>query len=195
MAGVGEDGHVAVSVKPAEDVLLRRRLRAQLAATLGKFAVGSGVATLVSQLAFVLCYGVAGLPAFGAGVIGFVAGSIPAYLINRYWTWRRGDVATGHRLLPYYTVMIGCALASSGLTALAEELIRPLVTGDVTRTIAVDACYLASFGLMFVVKFVALDRIVFARNRTRARRQNRPGQRPDGAGTAAARSTSSPSSS
>jgi putative flippase GtrA len=175
---------------------LRAGLQAQLAATLGKFAVGSLVATLVSQLTFILCYGVAGLPAFGSGVIGFVAGSVPAYLINRYWTWRHGsdgNVAGGHRLLQYYTVMIGCALASSGLTALADHFVRPLLTGAVARTAVVDVCYLASFGLMFVVKFVALDRIVFARNRTRSGWQARPGGTRDEEGTDAARSMSSPS--
>jgi putative flippase GtrA len=175
---------------------LRAALRAQLAATLGKFAVGSLVATLVSQLTFILCYGVAQLPAFGAGVIGFVAGSVPAYLINRYWTWRHGldgNVAAGHRLLPYYVVMISCALASSGLTALADHFIGPLVAGDVARTAVIDVCYLASFGLMFVVKFVALDRIVFARNRTRVGQGDRPGRERGEEDTAAARSMSSPS--
>jgi putative flippase GtrA len=174
---------------------LRAGLRAQLAATLGKFAVGSVVATLVSQLVFILCYGVAGLPAFGAGVIAFVAGSVPAYLVNRYWTWRHdpeGNVVAGHRLLPYYTVMIGCALASSGLTELADHFIRPIVAGDVARTAVIDVCYLASFGLMFVVKFVALDRIVFARNRTHARRPDESDRKGDGSGTAAATSMSSP---
>jgi putative flippase GtrA len=174
---------------------LRAALRAQVAATLGKFAVGSLIATLVSLLTFTLCYGVAALPAFGSGVLAFVAGSIPAYLVNRYWTWQGGpgrNVAAGHRLLPYYTVMIGCALASSGLTALADDFIRPLLAGDVARTVVVDACYLASFGLMFAVKFVALDRIVFARNRARAGQRDDPGRQGDAAGTAAATSMSSP---
>lgn len=141
-------------------------LRRRVSQRLGRFAVASGTATVISQLTFLACYGPGHLPAFAVGMLAFVAGSVPAYVINRYWTWRPREHAAAAprlRLVPYYTVMIGCALASAGLTALAGHLLDPLALSATMRTTLVDACYLASYGLLFVLKFVLLDRVVFAR--------------------------------
>lgn len=53
-----------------------------------RYAAGSAIATGCAQLAFLLVYGLAGAAVPVAGVVAFVAGAVPNFLLYRYWTWR-----------------------------------------------------------------------------------------------------------
>lgn len=151
------------------------RLRAsRLPRVLSKFAAASAVATGCTQLAFLLLYGVAGTSTVVAGVGGWLAGAVPNFLLQRYWTWRRsGRVAMRGELLPYVAVIAFNGLVATGITTAVDRLVGPMITDHAVRTVVLGGSFFASYVLLFGLKFVLLDRVVFGRAEARARRVER----------------------
>ncbi|HEX3791446.1 MAG TPA: GtrA family protein [Pseudonocardiaceae bacterium] len=133
------------------------------------FAASSVGSTLISQLVLTGVYWLGGSSAALASVLAFVAGAIPNFVINWKVTWRRnGRPAFVRELLPYLAIIIGGGLAATALTSLADHLLSPMLTGRGDRTIALDAVYLASYAVFFVVKFALLNRVLAARSAARS---------------------------
>jgi putative flippase GtrA len=126
-----------------------------------RFAAGSVVATVMSQIAFTVSFGVMNAPAWGASVVAFFAGAIPNYLLSRAWAWGDRSTARRHALLPYLAVIAVTNLLAIGATSLADTWVRAHVASQGTRTLLVDLAYLASYGVMFVLKFLLFDGLVF----------------------------------
>ena len=143
-------------------------LRSQLVARFGKFAIASVLSTLVSQVTLMGVYGLGGRTALVASVCAFAAGAVPNFLINRRWAWgRKGRQGMARELLPYLIVVIAGGVASTGLITLADSLLEPVLASRGWRTLALDGVYVASYGLLFIVKFALLDRLVFRQSRSR----------------------------
>lgn len=125
-----------------------------------RFTVGSVVSTLLSQAALTALYGWFHTTATTASLVAFVVGAIPNFLINWKWTWGRyGRPALVRELLPYLAIIVGTGLAATALTTLADHLLAPLVTAHGWRTVTLDAAYLASYAVLFVLKFALLDKV------------------------------------
>ena len=142
----------------------RRRTRWLPSRSLGlrfsKFTAGSVFATLLSQITLTGLYGWAHTSATVASLVAFVVGAIPNFVINWKWTWRRsGKPALMRELVPYIAIIVGGGLAATGLTTLTDHVLAPLVTDRAWRTVTLDVAYLASYAILFVVKFALLDKV------------------------------------
>ena len=136
----------------------------RLIARLSQFAVGSIVSTIVSQATLNGMYLWGHTTAFEASATAFVAGAIPAFLINWHWTWaRRGRPAMLTELLPYLLITLGGGVAATTLTTLADKIINPLLTSRGERSIVLTCAYLGSYGVFVLVKFALLDRLMARR--------------------------------
>jgi putative flippase GtrA len=125
-----------------------------------RFTAGSLVSTLLSQGTLTALYGWLHTSATTAGLVAFVVGAIPNFAINWKWTWgRAGRPALIKELLPYLAIIIGSGLAATALTSLTDHVLAPLVTDHGWRTLTLNAAYLASYALLFVVKFALLDKV------------------------------------
>lgn len=134
----------------------------QLVRKFSRFLTGSAVATGCSQATFLLLFGVVGTSAAVAAATGFVAGAVPNFVLQRYWTWKRsGRVGVRGELIPYVAVVTFNGLAATGLTALTDRLIMSTIDDHATRTVLLALAFGASYGLLLVVKFALLDRLVF----------------------------------
>lgn len=150
----GSTSPVAPAVTTAEPRPARLRLWA-------RYAAGSVVATILSQIAFTLCYGALDTSAAVASVFAFFAGAIPNYLLNKAWAWNDRSVPRRRAALTYLAVIgvtNGLAIA---ITTLTDSWVRAHVASHGARTLLVDLAYLASYGVMFVVKFLLFDGLVF----------------------------------
>jgi putative flippase GtrA len=131
-----------------------------------RFTAGSVLSTLLSQVALTGLFWWGGVNVTTASLVAFVVGAIPNFLINWKWTWgRSGRPALVRELLPYFAVIIGGGLAATGLTTLTDHVLAPLVTDRGYRTITLDLAYLASYALLFVVKFALLDKVFGSRKK------------------------------
>nr|WP_235998926.1 GtrA family protein [Qaidamihabitans albus] len=121
------------------------------------------LATVISQLTLIGILWWDGTSATVASAIAFVAGAVPNYFVARSWAWgRRGRPDFRSELLPYLAVIVTGGLTAVGLTTLASWLIEPLNVPHVARVVLLDAAFVSSYALVFLMKFALLDRLVFA---------------------------------
>jgi putative flippase GtrA len=142
--------------------VFRRLARSRLARLLTRFAVGTVVSTVCSQLAFVLLFGVLDASAAVSGTGAFLAGAVPNFVIHRFWTWQRsGPVGMRRELLPYLAVITASGLVAIGITTGVDQLAGASIDDHALRTALIAAVFSLSYLPIFVVKFVLLDRLVF----------------------------------
>ena len=136
--------------------LRRKRIRLW-----GRYAGASVVAGIISEVVFVVTYWFAANPLV-ASLVAFVAGAVPNYLMNRYWAWqRRGRPDRSRELLPYVVIVIVTALIAILVTTAADRWVREHVTAHALQVTLVAIAFLATYGTMFVLKFVLFDRFIF----------------------------------
>lgn len=137
--------------------------RRPLAVRLAKFTAGSALAAMISEIAFIVLYGPVGAGPRVAGVAAFLAGAIPNWALNRRWTWRRrGRPRLGREVLPYVAVVISTAVAATALGGVADGLVRGLEAPRSLQVALVAMAYLLPYGVVFLLKFLLFERVVFS---------------------------------
>jgi putative flippase GtrA len=127
----------------------------------GRYAGASVVAGIISEVVFVVTYWFAAVP-LAASLLAFVAGAVPNYLMNRYWAWqRRGRPHRTREVLPYAVIVLVTAVTAVLVTTAADHLVRDHVAGHALQVTLVGAAFLATYGTMFILKFVLFDRFIF----------------------------------
>jgi putative flippase GtrA len=128
-----------------------------------RYTIGSVVAVVASEIAFVLCYGVGHLGTTATSAVAFVAGAIPNYVLNRSWAWqRRGKLHVGREIIGYWTVaLFGFAVAALS-TGWVNHAAPHLTSSHTERTALVAGTYLATYGVLFILKFVLFELVIFA---------------------------------
>jgi putative flippase GtrA len=127
----------------------------------GRYTGASVVAGIISEVVFVVTYWFAAVPLV-ASLIAFVAGAVPNYLMNRFWAWQRnGRPDRTREVLPYAAIVIVTALTAILVTTAADRWVRDHVDAHALQVTLVAAAFLATYGTMFVMKFLLFDRFIF----------------------------------
>jgi putative flippase GtrA len=135
----------------------------------GRYTGASVIAGVISEAVFVVAYWFGAVPLV-ASLLAFVAGSVPNYLMNRYWAWqRRGRPDRMREILPYAMIIVVTALTAILVTTAADRWVRDHVTAHPVQVILVSAAFLATYGTMFILKFVLFDRFIFVDRAARTR--------------------------
>ena len=146
--------------------VLRQLACSRAARLFTRFAAGTVIATGCSQLTFVLLFGLVRAPAGVSGAAAFLAGTVPNFLIHRFWTWRRcGPVGIRRELLPYLAVITFNGLVATVVTMGVDRFVAAALPDHVLRTAVNALAFSASYFPLFVLKFALLDRLVFGRDR------------------------------
>lgn len=136
-------------------------------ARLVRAAATSVAATVVSQVVLLVVLATGGAAAV-ASTLAWAAGAVLNFLVTRRWVWgRTGRPGVRRELLPYLAVIGLGGLASIGLTTLTGAVLTPLRLPHFWWVVLVDGAYVASYALVFVLKFTLLDRLVFDRGAAR----------------------------
>ena len=134
--------------------------RGHLVRKLMRYAAGSMVATVCSYATFVFCYGLVHTGTAVASTIGWLAGAIPNYWLNRSWTWRRsGRPHLGRELLPYIAIVLVTVLLAVVATSVADSMLQRADVSDAWRTVLVSGTFLAVYGVVFLLRFFLLDKL------------------------------------
>ena len=137
----------------------RQRPRWGLRGYFMRYATGSVVATVCSQTTFLLLYGPLHASPTTATTVGWLAGAVPNYWVNRAWTWqRRGWPSLSHEVVPYLAIVLTTLLFATIATNVADAVFAERVS-DGVRIALVSATFLAVYGLVFLLKFFLLDRL------------------------------------
>jgi putative flippase GtrA len=128
---------------------------------LAGFAAVSVVAVPFAQLALWVCYGLIGMAAVPANVVAVAVGAIPSYWLNRRWVWQKsGGHSVSREILPFWSyTFLGLAL-STVFVAIADRIWG---TG-----LAVALANMAGFGVLWIGKFILLERVLFVHQGERA---------------------------
>jgi putative flippase GtrA len=119
-----------------------------------RFVMVSAIAVPFSQIVFVLCKEVLELNGTVSNLISVTLACIPSYLLNRYWVWgKRGRNHFWREVFPFW------AMAALGLVLSTIFVWWVDQRTDVTPFLM--AANLSAFGLLWVAKFLVLDRVLF----------------------------------
>jgi len=125
-----------------------------------RYAGGSVVATVSSEVTFVLLYGPLHVEPAWASVVAWLAGAIPNYWLNRSWTWRRtGRPGVRDELLPYISIIALTLLLATLATRWADRWLHSVDVSDTVRVVLVAGVFLGVYVVMFVLRFFLLDRL------------------------------------
>ena len=126
--------------------------------------MGVSLLTTILSVSIILVSTVAfGLAAALANVLATSVATVPSYHLNRRWTWAKRDASDPWReLLPFWVLSFAGLALSTVTVAIADSWAGKmhLAPGFHTATILVG--HLGGFGLLWVVQFVVLDRVLFA---------------------------------
>jgi len=136
-----------------------------------RYTVGSVIAAVTSLVVFAVAFGL-GVGNVPANVLAFVAGAVPNWILNRSWAWqRKGRVHVRREIILYAVVSALSLAASSAATGWADHEV-PAVTPNHTLQVLLVACaYIATYGVLFVAKYVVYELVIFAGAERRSRHQ------------------------
>ncbi|HVX21841.1 MAG TPA: GtrA family protein [Acidimicrobiales bacterium] len=140
------------------------RLNGRLAVW-ARYCAVSAVSTATGLTVLGLLVGVAGVGATVANVVATAVGTVPSFELNRRWVWAHdGKRSVTRQVLPFVALSFTGLLVSTVAVHLAAARTAGWSTG--WHTAAVEAANVAAYGVLWVVQFFLLDRVLFAHRRT-----------------------------
>ena len=128
-------------------------------ARLARYAATSGVAFAVSEATLLILYGLDLTTATVAALIASLAGTVPSYLLSRYWIWREASRERVLRqVILYWIVSISCIALTSLLTG-ALASFAP--AGHPFHLLVVAIGYPIVMLTFWLIKFVIYQQIIF----------------------------------
>ncbi|MBP7929233.1 MAG: GtrA family protein [Acidimicrobiia bacterium] len=119
-----------------------------------RYSAVSVVSIPLTQLLLFLFYEVLGWGATWSNFWAVTLTSIPAYFMNRAWVWgKSGSHDLRGEVLPFWLVAIAGLALSMVFVAWAEK--------NIDSSLAVYAANIAAFGVVWIVKFIILEKHMF----------------------------------
>jgi putative flippase GtrA len=134
-----------------------------------RYTMVSGIAVVISQVTLVLCTGVFGLSAILSNTVAAVISTPASYELNRKWAWgRSGKSHLWREVAPFWGFTLIGYLGSTGTVQLADSMTKSHGVHGVLRVLAIMGAQLFAYGVVWIVKFLVFNRIVFAAKPTEA---------------------------
>lgn len=151
---------------------LIRFCRSPLGVKLFRYVMGSVITTVVSFGVLTVVYGVLGWwGAVPSTVFANVVATIPAYWLNRTWTWGKvGRSDPWREVIPFWVLSVLGIVISMGTAEVAAGLAHSHHFGHLLTTVVVDGANLAAYGILFVGKYVVFQRLFRAAEAVRSAR-------------------------
>lgn len=137
-----------------------------------RYTATSVICVLVTQILIIVFYrfvkldveSIAGHEVFlgapeQANLAATMCTSVPAFMLNKYWVWgKRGKAHLRREVLPFWLFTVAGWIISTGMVALVTDLAG---NNETEKTILVMAANIAGFGVLWVLKYIFLDKIMF----------------------------------
>ncbi len=146
---------------------------------LARYGATSVVAFAVSEITLLALYGSDLTGATAAAVVANLAGTVPSYLMSRYWIWSEAPRArVGRQVAMYWTTSIICIAATSLATGAIASLAP---SGQRFHLVVVGVGFLLLNIVFWFAKFVIYQRIIFQVDRRESNTSSGASERrPDG---------------
>jgi putative flippase GtrA len=137
-----------------------------------RFMGSSAVATVCSEVTFLLLYGLLDTGTTLASVFGWLAGMVPNYWLARTWAWQlRGRPSVLREIVPYLAIVLTTLALATVVTGRVHNLVSDAGLSDTTRMVLVAGSFLSVYVVMFLVKFLLLDKLFGRLRKAKSERQ------------------------
>lgn len=142
-------------VRRTRGVIARPRINKVL-----RYALTSGVTTGISELTLLALYASGFLGATGSSLIANLVGTVPSYLLSRYWIWPEADRRGAARQMGLYwaTSAVSLIVTTAG-TSLAGA---HAPAGHSAHVIVVGTAYIVTVAALWIAKFLVYQRFIFS---------------------------------
>lgn len=119
-----------------------------------RFTGVSVVSLVVTQGTLFLCSAVFDWPGVPSNITAVCVAALPAYLLNRAWVWGKTSThSVRGEIVPFWTYSLLGLAFSTILVGFADQIWG--------TTLSVMAANLVGFGILWVGKFVLLEKVLF----------------------------------
>ncbi len=124
-----------------------------------RYATTSGLMVLLTLVLLVVLDHVVGMAEWRANLTATMLVSIPAFAMNKYWVWgKSGRARVRREVIPFWVFTVaGWALSTGSVFLVADNT----EDGTLLHVVAVPAASIAGFGLLWILKYLFLDKIMF----------------------------------
>lgn len=142
---------------------LRTYLRSDMGRRSLRYVAMSGVAVVVSQAVLLITYGHLRWNELAAQTAAVVISTIPAYFMSRMWVWEKGGRShLWKEVIPFWGISFAQFLISLIGVHFGQGVVEGLTDDHQLRTLGLLTISLGLYGIMWVGKFVLLNRVLFA---------------------------------
>ena len=129
-----------------------------------RYATVSVISTTVSLTVLGALIATSAVTAGWANVIATGIGTVPSFELNRRWVWgKTGRRSALAEVAPFCALsFLGLALSTLAVST-AAGWASAAGLGTAARTLVAQAANVATFGSLWVLQYVLLDRVLFAR--------------------------------
>jgi putative flippase GtrA len=131
---------------------------------LWKYASVSIVSTIVSQVVLFVTYHVydVGHSAMVCNVIATAVASLPAYYLNRTWTWgKTGRSRVWREVVPFWTISFSAMVISTAAVGVAAHNADRIASGSLNRALIVNGANLLTYACIWTVRYLIFNRYLF----------------------------------
>ncbi len=141
------------------------RVRSPEGRKLMRYSMVSVIAVIVNQIVLMFCFGILKWAATTSNVWAVCVSAIPSYYLNRAWAWgKRGRSHLLKEVVPFWGMaLLGLAL-STWAAGFAESQAPKFTDSHFGTTLIVMGAALGAFGILWVGKFVILNKLMFGKH-------------------------------
>lgn len=127
-------------------------------AKLLRYSAVSVVGIVVSQLVLVTCYGLLDMSGITSNVVAVSVSAVPAFVLNKRWVWGHNTRTHFRReVLPFWVFTLAGLLLSTVFVGWVDSWTE--------ATLLVSAASLSGFGVLWIAKFLFLEKVMFGEQR------------------------------
>jgi putative flippase GtrA len=143
---------------------------------LWKYASVSIISTIVSQTVLFSTYHIWRVgSAMECNVIATAVASLPAYYLNRTWTWgKTGRSRVWREVVPFWTISFTAMVISTAAVGVAAHNADRIASGSLARALIVNSANLLTYACIWSARYFIFNRYLFGA-RTQIRDQARHG--------------------
>ncbi len=130
---------------------------------LWKYASVSIISTVVTQVVLFLAYHVFAIgTATESNLIATAVASVPAYYLNRTWTWgKSGRSSMWREVVPFWSIsFLGMALSTIAVGVAAHNADR-IASGSLERALIVNGANLLTYACIWTGRYFLFNRFLF----------------------------------
>jgi putative flippase GtrA len=124
-----------------------------------RYTATSGVGVVGTQILIVIFYRIIRLEEVQSNLASTMLMSIPAFALNKYWVWgKRGRARIRREVIPFWAFTVAGWVLSTAAVAAVRGMAEQHST---EQTLLVMGASITGFGLLWILKYVFLDKIMF----------------------------------